>query len=597
MIGFIKKTLFLLLCCQTHVFAVSGQPYLEKFMTYLAWTKNLPTAEPSPDFLAFIENDGTLARRLREKWLYQLALRKDWVHYNQYYAYSTDRSLQCYELIARYNQGQAQAVLQSAKTLYLNGDEQPPACNQLFSNLFKSGQFNEQLLTQRIQHALEKRNTTLVSYLLKQYKQPKLLDIQTLAAIDKNPLHINHINSTPFEHDFYLYGLKRLVSRNMDKALSLWGRIKQTAFFDESRQQIFLAHVALYKAMRDEPDTAIWFAQIKPAYYTPPLLDWQRRYAIKHEQWAKLEALLEKASDNKTPCWQYWLARAAEEQGQYEKADAIYKVVANERNYYGFLASAHLKQPYQLHDESSPSGVASLYPYKPFTNQIKLLYHSNQSLQASRLLNDFVSELPLNEKSALLYWINNELNWTSKSLYLSSTDDMANQLTLRFPMAYDKIVSLFSNHYQIPKELIYAIIRQESAFRGDAISSAGAQGLMQLMPATARKLSARERIGYINQTLLFLPHLNIQLGAAYLKELATRFKRNPLFMIAAYNAGPTQVDYWIKNQHAKKMDVWVETLPWPETRNYIKNVIAFYVVYQYRLHKQPDLSIFFTKAP
>ncbi len=163
---------------------------------------------------------------------------------------------------------------------------------------------------------------------------------------------------------------------------------------------------------------------------------------------------------------------------------------------------------------------------------------------------------------------------------------------MRFPLAHKNYVEQYSKQYDVPEALIYAIIRQESAFRSQVISPVGAHGLMQLMPKTAQHVARREHISYQGTRDLFSSKKNINLGTAYLSELAKRFENNPLLMVAAYNAGPHQVKRWLKTHPIKEIDIWIDTLPWAETRNYLKSVMAFYAVYQHRLHKTPSLASF-----
>jgi soluble lytic murein transglycosylase len=191
----------------------------------------------------------------------------------------------------------------------------------------------------------------------------------------------------------------------------------------------------------------------------------------------------------------------------------------------------------------------------------------------------------------LAYWLAHELHWYSQSLYLSNNEALNDQLSLRFPLPYSALVAQHAKTYRVSKEFIYAIIRQESTFHENIISSAGAHGLMQVMPATAQITAKREKIALHNKNQLFAAEKNIQLGTAYLKQLTQRF-RHPVLISAAYNAGPRQVVYWLKNHPPKQMDIWIETLPWQETRNYLKNIISFYAVYQYRMQTKPDLSHF-----
>lgn len=575
----------------TNAQALSAQEYLQRFLTYIQWSQNLPE-KPDEQFLSFIAEDTPLANKLRAKWLYKLAQQKDWPDFSKYYKPSTDVTLQCFALSAQYYQGQEKEAFTAAIPLWLSGDSQPQACNQLFEIMLKSEGFDQNLITQRIQQALDKRNLQLARYLLKQYKQFNSKDEQLLLSIYQSPGRIVQLDGNGLHSDFYLYGLKRLVSINMDQALKLWKNPKSKKILSIEQQQAFLSHVALYKAMRNHPDADEWFAQVKPQYYNDILLDWEIRAALKKQNWSQVHDLIEHSANKDSPCWQYWLARAKESLGQKTDAKTIYQQLAVVRNYYGFLASLRLNKSFSFQNENPVSNMAILKPYQVIIENIKSLYNSKQDGQASRLLNDFVSELPKDDQSALVYWVANELQWHGKSVYLSNNEILNNQLALRFPLPHKESVSAYSKNYQIPPEFIYAIIRQESGFRYDVVSAVGARGLMQIMPATATMVAKREKIIYSDKGELFSTQKNINLGVAYLQQLAKRYAQHPVLMAAAYNAGPRQVNYWLKNHPPKEIDIWIETLPWHETRNYLKNVIAFYAVYQYRLKHKPNLQPF-----
>lgn len=567
------------------------QSYLEKFLTYTQWCQHLPTA-PDPVFLAFIETPTPLTKKLREKWLYQLAYNKDWVHYTQFYRGSEDTNLQCYAQTALYNQGMHTEALQGAKTLWLNGGSQPIACNNLFIALLKNNEIDENLIKQRIILALENHNLTLVRYLLKQLKPARTQDADLLTSIYQNPKRIAQLEPGPFHGEFYLYGLQLIAPRNMDEAIKLSQTAQAKKIMTIAQEQRFLAFIALYKAMRNEPDAGTWFAKVMPAFYNEPLLEWEIRYALIHHNWAKVKSLINQSKAKNEPGYTYWMARAQQALGEKEEADKLYLKVAGIRNYYGFLASLKLNKKPNFENEQAVFNEQTLAPYKLITDRIKDLYRSHQTLQASRLLNDFVSELPKNEKSALAYWVGHHLHWYGKSVYLSNTDDLNNQLALRFPLAHQVAVRESAKNYQIPKELIYAVIRQESSFHDDIISPAGANGLMQVMPGTAMAVAKRANINYADKRELFSPQKNISIGTAYLQQLAKQYHQHPILMMAAYNAGPRQVNHWLKNHAPKEIDIWIETLPWRETRNYLKNIVAFYAVYQYRMQEKPNLDPF-----
>ncbi|QMT59335.1 transglycosylase SLT domain-containing protein [Legionella sp. PC997] len=590
------KKIILLLCgffSSQVCLALSGEAYMQRFNTYLSFTQNLPsTATPSATFLDFISGTTPLSTKLREKWLYELAKNRDWIHFSQYYQPSNDLNLVCYEQIAKYNTGKEQEALKESIPLWLSGDSRPPSCNSLFDILLKDNNFDQNLITQRIDLALDQRNIQLARYLLKQYKTPHLAELNNLNAVYQNPENIIKLPPGGLNSSIYLYGLKRMVSINMNKALKLWQQSKTQKMLSSAQNQAFLAHIALYKAMRNHEDALQWFTKVKPEYYNDVLLDWQIRFALKRKNWPQVAELINDSKRKSEPCWQYWLARSLEEQGKKVEARTLYEPLAKNRQYYGFLASLHLNKKPSFTNETPTTNLEVLKPYQAFIDQIEMLYTSKQTLQASRLLNDFISELPKDEASALVYWIDQKLEWHGKSVYLSNNETLNNQLSLRFPLAYKNSVSLYSKKYAVAPEFIYAIIRQESGFRDDATSSVGARGLMQVMPYTARVVSKADKIPYNDQKQLFLSQKNINIGVAYLKQLAKRFGNHPILMAAAYNAGPKQVVYWLKTHPPKEIDVWIETLPWQETRNYLKNIMAFYIVYQYRLGQKPNLENF-----
>jgi soluble lytic murein transglycosylase len=594
------RKLFLTFCGLLYFFAsvsAADKAYMARFNSYLQWRDNLPE-QASPAFINFIKQEKPLSLKLREAWLYELAEKKDWKNYDKYYQKSKDVNLRCYALIAAYHNGRQQAAMKSAESLWLSGRSQPKSCDVLFSLLLNQENFKEDLITKRIVLALKQRNLPLARYLLKKYKNPELNDAKLLYKIYLDPSNIKGLNKHKLHDDFYLYGLKRLVARNMVRAERYWQNIKSKKLLDEKQQQMFLSHIALYKAIRNHEDAYEWFNKVKPTYYTNVLLDWQVRCALKQHHWQRVLKLTTLHPDKSTMAWRYWQARALEATGQKQKAKAIFSSLSGHRNYYGFLSSIRLERKPNFKQEASVENMSTLADYKPFLAEVKKLYESGQQHEASLLLNDFTSELPKREASALSWWVANTLQWPGKSIYLTNLHKtLHNQLDLRFPTAEKRTIQTMAKKYNLPPEFIYAIIRQESAFRTKAVSRVGARGLMQLMPKTAKLIAKKKKIAYSDKSALFEQKKNIQLGTAYLDHLSQRFEGHLLLMAASYNAGPSQVNYWLKNHSEEAMDIWVDSLPWHETRNYLKNIVAFYLVYQYQLNKTPDISPFLRPFP
>ena len=582
-------TIMAFFLCTQAVHANSS--YLKRFNAYLSWSETLPTTI-YPAFFTFIMPQTPLAQKLREQWLYEQARLENWSLYRAHYQPSHDPSLVCYYQFARLASSNPGDAISTSRQLWLNGDSLPPACDKLFTHLIHDHQIDEALIIQRLKLALKQSNLPLALYLFKKINQPLHLSDALLQHIHSNPLLIRQLTPLePLHSDLYLYGLKQLVKRQHKDAFVLWEHAVQKHLLNEQQQQDFISQVALHKAAHNQPDCANWFARIKPQYITNNVLEWKIRLALKNKQWQRVIDLIKTSSDEKTPWAIYWTARAEAALGHLDQSRAYYTQLAEGRHYYGFLASLQLKKHIRLNHDKPKHDAVKLSDYRTILDKINHLYTTHQSNQASKLINDFASELPADEKTEFVQWVGLTLHWHAKAVYLSQDPDLANQLDLRFPRPYRAIVHQDAVHYNIPEALIYALMRQESAFRNDAQSASGAQGLMQLMPATARWIAKLSHIPYTQKNQLLLADKNIHLGVAYLHELNKHF-HHPVLIMAAYNAGPKQVRGWLQSQAFEDMDIWVETIPYYETRNYIKNIIASDIIYQHILQQTPSLDTF-----
>lgn len=152
-------------------------------------------------------------------------------------------------------------------------------------------------------------------------------------------------------------------------------------------------------------------------------------------------------------------------------------------------------------------------------------------------------------------------------------------------MAYKSLIKKYSKKFDVPEFLIYAVMREESRFRKEVVSGAGAVGLMQLMPKTAKYIA--QRIGLkVKKEQLSFPDVNIMLGTKYLSRLLKRFEGNIFYTLAAYNGGPTNAKRWITPQK-KDINQFIEDITFRETQNYVKRVMKTFYIYQY-LYETPS---------
>ena len=174
--------------------------------------------------------------------------------------------------------------------------------------------------------------------------------------------------------------------------------------------------------------------------------------------------------------------------------------------------------------------------------------------------------------------------WHYQAIFAMIGAEYWDDLQVRFPLAYAETLNKAATVNKLKPSLVFAIARQESAFGADVRSPAGAVGLMQLMPATARQTASRGGLSYQSSKDLLNPSANAALGTHYMGSLLQQFSDNRILAIAAYNAGPHRVQQWLKRlPNEVDHDVFIESIPFKETRNYVQNVLAFAVIYGYRL--------------
>ena len=561
----------------TNLYAWNSSTYLEKFNTYRYWSTHLPP-QYNNELVQFITKTGPLNQKLRDKWLIMLAEQKNWPLVAKYYKPSDSVTLQCFAAYANWQTHNSNLALKIAQQPWLSGHNQPQACNNLFTILTQI----PELRTKRIKLALDADNIKLATYLLN-HENP-----QTAAAfykIHSRPEAITTIPHTKWHGEQVLYALKRMLLLNRTHASILQCYSVQKKWLNNQQLQRFYGFISLYTAMRNQPQTTFWFAKMQPNYYTAPVLEWQMRYALLHQNWRHVERLIMLMHKPLTAEQAYWLAIARMHLNKLDIAKTSLNKLSQERSYYGFLASIKLNKPLSFQHQAPCHN--NLAPYTQLLAEIRSYYKANYLGKASQLLNDFMLELPKNQQCALVRWVSEDLSWQNQAIYMSNQPHLFNQLNIRFPTTYSTTVSYNAQKHHLSPEFVYSIIRQESAFNPAIFSPVGAQGLMQLMPRTAKIISAKHHLHYKDKQLLN-PQKNVELGTQYLADLSKSLN-HPLLVAAAYNAGPSAALQWVKKYPAPDIVTWIDTLPWKETRNYLKNIVAFNAIYQHRLHKRITL--------
>ncbi|OQX37349.1 MAG: hypothetical protein B0D84_00680 [Candidatus Sedimenticola endophacoides] len=273
--------------------------------------------------------------------------------------------------------------------------------------------------------------------------------------------------------------------------------------------------------------------------------------------------------------------------GEDEAAEALLRRLAGERSYHGFLAADLLGSDYHLThtplllEQALIEGVARL----PGVARARELLHLDRYLDARREWSLVTTGMEREQLQAAAK-LAQSWQWHDRAIFTLARTKHWDDLELRFPLQHARHITAKALNQKLDDSWVYAVVRQESAFSHDAVSPSGARGLMQLMPATARYVAKKMKLGKVTKGDLFDPLTNITLGTHYLRMISEGLDNNQVLATAAYNAGPNRVKTWLPEQTTAP-DLWIETIPFTETRSYTQRVMAYAVIYDSRRGKQP----------
>ena len=535
--------------------------------------------------------DTVAGMQLRKQWLNVLAKKKRWAQFVQFYHPDiSNDALRCTYLEALHQQGHTQIALDKTSEIWLSGSSMPNACNSVFKRWQKAGGKTDSLVWQRVMLALNKNNTRLARFLSERASAGLKPYTRRLISVHRKPRRL--VKSQDFQDhsqytiDIITHGLKRLINKDVELANRLW--VEYRGYIDFSNEQYSLIRnkIARQLIAGGDDDALQWLIVHDPNAEDSYLLEWRIRLALKNQQWGRAGrwiALLPSELQNQ-PRWRYWLARVYQHtETQLQLAEQLMSELAKERHYYGFLAADARGYHYDFnHRKQQKSNTDALVDSAPALQRAYEFYQMGELINARREWYSGINTLDSEQLVAATALAHN-WGWHQQAIHTTIKAQQWNDLSIRFPLAYSSHMADAAKTSTIRLEWLYAIARQESAFADDAYSSAGARGLLQLRPSTAREIARKLGMKYRTQDL-FQPDKNITLGSVYLKQLLEAFKGNHILATAAYNAGPYRVKKWLdKQQQALPYDIWIETLPYYETRNYVQNVLAFSVIYGYRL--------------
>lgn len=564
-------------------------PYLDYFQ--LAFR---PGAADYQDVTRFIRQHGDTpqSNRLERTYLTYLAQSQQWSQFLRFYpAKPKSTDLLCMHYQALYYTGKTKEALQGAGKMWMSGQSRPDACDPLFTLWQGAGLRTQDKIWQRMTMAFEAENPNLIRHLgasLGTGLQGYGNQMVTLFEQPAKAMNPTYFSNNPYSRKLLSLGLTRYANQQPEavlRQLDLFRSRFGLSQADIKPVERAIARRLLLDRSRSERQ---WLDNTVRLLADPDITELRARLAIWEEDWRGLSGWVKMMpmARQKEDRWRYWMARSLEVQGQQKQARDLYLETANLRGFYGFMAAQRTGVPYRMKNQTVPHvpDWRSASRRWPFLLRVQELLAMNE-VAAAR--SEWIHNMDRNPVAQRIEFGHIALNrgWHDLAILASIRAEAWDALELRFPKPYKQTFSQVARERAVNMSLLYAISRQESALYPRAQSPVGARGLMQLMPATAKETAGKIGVPYRSEQQLFDPAMNIRLGSAYLKRLLDVYDGNRILAAAAYNAGPGRVKRWREQSADKPMDVWVESIPYRETRNYVQNVLSFDLIYQHKFQQ------------
>jgi soluble lytic murein transglycosylase len=559
-------------------------PYLQ-----YQWLKNnLPQTDKILAFLS-VYKDTRYADLLRSKWLDYLANNERWVDFLRYYQASDNPALECRFYWANYKAGNQQPALNEAKRLWAIGDTQLKECDPLLSALTLSPVLTPDLIWQRFELALKKDNRPLASYVQHLLDKPGQDVAEVWLQVHKKPALIQDsllLSGNERQGRIFAHGVDRMAKSDLDLAVTIWDSRKHIIVMDNQTAQQLERRLAL--ALAYTRDNRAYNRLNQLAAVDAEVREWKVRAALFEQNWQHVAHALTGLTieEQQKPQWQYWQARSLVETGKALQGQSIYNRLSEDRSFYGFMAADAVNKPYRLADKPVflARNVLETLAQKTDFKVIQELAILNRDAEAKRQWWFTVKKLP-KEQLMIAAKLAQQWQWGQVAIMTLVKADYWDDLALRFPVNYLSQVQNNAYRQGLDSALIFGLIRQESMLDKNALSVVGARGLMQIMPETGRQIAHALNEPWQAENSLFNPDVNIKYGAFYYKQLLNRFDGHFALATAAYNAGPNRVVKWLPSDRSVPADIWIETIPFKETRKYVTSVLSYAVIYQQRIQK------------
>ena len=527
---------------------------------------------PDDQVRAFLQRykGEAIADRMRNDWLLVLGKKRDWANFDAEYpqfVLKDDTQVECYALLSRALKGQNVAA--DTRNVLNDVRYYGEGCVDLISYLVQSQQIQRSDVAFQTRQALEQNLVSLAGRIAATVPDARV-DSDTLATV------VKMARNDPSQAAAYLTASAGSLSR--DEQGAAWGVVGQ------------------YAAKKLLPDAAGYYRRQMDLggnqWLSDETQEWRVRAALRQGDWKQVRQAIEMMRPElraKDPAWTYWYGRSLKADGRDAEAQQQYQQIAGQFNFYGQLANEELGNRITLPARTTVSDAEAMaMRSRAGFQRAQKLYDLNLRFEGTREWNWELRGMSDRELLAAAEYAR-RIELLDRTVNTADRTRAEHDFSLRFPMPYRDIMQRATDDVGLDMAWAYGLIRQESRFIMSARSSAGAHGLMQVMPATAKYVARKIGMADFSPSMMGDPNINILLGTNYLSMVLTDLDSSWTLASAAYNAGPGRPKAW-RSTLSRPVEgaIFAETIPFNETRTYVKNVLSNATYYAALMSGQPQ---------
>jgi len=568
---------------------------LEVYLDYWRVLADLKDADPVSIRAFLARNEKSyVAEKLRGDWLKLLARKQQWSEFDAEYPLlgQPDQELACYALQSRRARSDA-TVLDDTMPLWLNLIEPPEPCYPVLEALIYEKRVLADEVWARVRRQVEANKTAAARYSMNYLPPSQTPDAKVAESVIEQPLPWllklpAGFSASRMNRELAALAIARMARNEPRVAADQLGKIESKLQAGEKGWA--WSQIGWQAAQRHMPEALDWFRQAGDAPLSDEAAQWKVRAALRVQDWGTVRATIEKMSPALAAQadWTYWLGRAYRAGGRVEEANALFAKIAGLPNFYGNLADDELGRPITTPAKAASPSREELVQVgaNPAVQHALAFFRMNQRFEGTKEWSWALRSMSDRELLTASD-IAQRAGIYDRAIAAADRTKNEHDYSLRYLAPFGEQIRSAAKDQSIDGAWVYGLMRQESRFITNAKSTVGASGLMQLMPATAKWVAKKIGLKDYNHGQVNDTDTNVLLGTTYMRLVLESLDNHPVLASAAYNAGPGRARKWRADRPLEGA-IYAETIPFSETRDYVKKVMSNSVYYSALFDGRPQ---------